>query len=256
MNSRIAFAACLLLVFFPIVSHGEVWNVGDDFSGTQNPNGVWSYGWRETPEQPLTLFTDNIPYNGCDLWWWSDGQMNPGVMYNFHDFPYHCIATYDYAPHTAYFHAGPTQTTVVRWTAPVAMMVQLAAHFAMADYGSDIVRVYANGTELFSATLSSLGQTADYTTSVTVQSGDVIECAVVPISYYYDTTELNFTLETIGPSTGACCFASGVCLVGTLADCTAAGGTYMGDELPCDPNPCGGTPVVNTTWGQVKSSFR
>jgi hypothetical protein len=217
MNTRIAFAACLLLAVFPIVSNGEVWNLGDDFSATQNPNGLWSFGWREAPEQPLTLFTVNSPPppHVCDLWWWWDGQMNPGVWDNFHDYPYHCISTYDYPPHTTYFHPGPTQHSVVRWTAPQDMTVQVDAHFVMWDLGSDIVRVYANGTELFSATLSKLWQTADYATSLTVQSGDVIECAVVPISYYYDTTQLNFTVKTAGP-----------------------------------------TPVGNTTWGQMKSRFR
>ena len=55
---------------------------------------------------------------------------------------------------------------------------------------------------------------------------------------------------------GACCFSSGACLEGTQADCVAAGGTYMGDGVLCDPYPCGSTPVENTTWSQVKSRFR
>jgi hypothetical protein len=256
MNTRIAFAACLILVLFPIVSHGEVWNLTDDFSGTQNPNGAWSYGSRATPEEPLTLFTCNTPLGGCDIWWWWDCHRNPGVWDNFHDYPVHCLSTYDYQPHTTYFHPDSTKQTVIRWTAPQDMTVQLAAHFVICDYGSDIVRVYANGTELFSATISSLWQTTDYATSRTVQSGDVIECAVAPISWYYSTTQLDFTLETAGPPTGACCFPSGDCLVGTQADCEGAGGRYAGDGVACDPDPCGSTPVENTTWGEVKSRFR
>jgi hypothetical protein len=136
------------------------------------------------------------------------------------------------------------------------MTVELAAHFAMSDFGTDTVRVYANGTELFSATLSYLGQTADYAASLTVQSGDVVECAVLPISYYYGTTQLNFTLQTAGPPTGACCFPSGVCLLGSEADCVTAGGAYTGDGTSCDPNPCQPTPVQSTTWGRIKAGYR
>jgi hypothetical protein len=259
MKMRIAGVVCTFLLLCPVLTHGEVWSLGDDFSGTQNPNGVWSFGWRDTPEQPLTLFTDNSPLNDCDLWWWWDGQMNLGVWHNFHDYPYHCTSIYDYPPHTTYFHPGPTQQSVVRWTAPQDMTVQLAAHFALWDFGfggTEIVRVYANGTELFSTTLSDLVLTADYATSRTVRSGDVIECAVDPISYYYDTTQLTFTVETAGPPTGACCFPSGVCLLGSEADCVTAGGAYTGDGTSCDPNPCESTPVKSTTWGEAKSLFR
>jgi len=38
--------------------------------------------------------------------------------------------------------------------------------------------------------------------------------------------------------TGACCFADGSCATMEQADCEAAGGQYVGDDAPCDPNPC------------------
>jgi hypothetical protein len=56
--------------------------------------------------------------------------------------------------------------------------------------------------------------------------------------------------------TGACCFPSGACLEGTAADCEGAGGSYMGDGVPCDPDPCGATPVESPTWGRMKAFFR
>jgi hypothetical protein len=55
---------------------------------------------------------------------------------------------------------------------------------------------------------------------------------------------------------GACCLPSGNCTVGTQEECVAAGGTYVGDGVLCDPYPCDSTPVENTTWSQVKSRFR
>lgn len=38
--------------------------------------------------------------------------------------------------------------------------------------------------------------------------------------------------------TGACCFHDGHCEVLTENDCVAQGGTYQGNNSPCDPNPC------------------
>jgi hypothetical protein len=55
---------------------------------------------------------------------------------------------------------------------------------------------------------------------------------------------------------GACCFPSGDCLQGTADDCEGAGGSYMGDETPCDPNPCEPTLVQSTTWGRIKVGYR
>jgi hypothetical protein len=61
---------------------------------------------------------------------------------------------------------------------------------------------------------------------------------------------------SISPPTGACCFPTLYCLQLTQADCLGAGGTYMGDEARCNPDPCGSTPVKNTSWGEVKSLFQ
>ncbi|MCP3904189.1 MAG: DNRLRE domain-containing protein [Planctomycetes bacterium] len=38
--------------------------------------------------------------------------------------------------------------------------------------------------------------------------------------------------------TGACCFDDGHCEPQTQADCLALGETYIGDDVPCTPNPC------------------
>ena len=40
-----------------------------------------------------------------------------------------------------------------------------------------------------------------------------------------------------GPDTGACCI-DGECSLLTETECIAAGGSYQGDNVPCDPNPC------------------
>jgi hypothetical protein len=41
------------------------------------------------------------------------------------------------------------------------------------------------------------------------------------------------------PVTGACCLTSGQCVLLTMADCAANGGTYHGDYVACTPGLCG-----------------
>jgi len=44
--------------------------------------------------------------------------------------------------------------------------------------------------------------------------------------------------------TGACCFADGHCEIKYQDGCTQAGGTYLGDDIACEPNPCPQPPVA------------
>jgi len=57
------------------------------------------------------------------------------------------------------------------------------------------------------------------------------------------------------PPVGACCFPTGLCQILTQEMCLAQGGQfYVG--VPCEPDPCHGTPVERTTWGKIKNSYR
>ncbi len=39
---------------------------------------------------------------------------------------------------------------------------------------------------------------------------------------------------------GACCNEDSTCNIRTELECIGLGGTYLGNGVPCDPNPCGG----------------
>lgn len=45
---------------------------------------------------------------------------------------------------------------------------------------------------------------------------------------------------------GACCLPGGGCIEATIEECALEGGTYLGDNLPCDPNPCPGACCTET----------
>jgi hypothetical protein len=59
-----------------------------------------------------------------------------------------------------------------------------------------------------------------------------------------------------GDPEGACCFDGGSCAITTEADCETAGGVYQGADTVCDPNPCGPTPTVERSWGEIKNQHR
>jgi len=61
-----------------------------------------------------------------------------------------------------------------------------------------------------------------------------------------------------GPAypTGACCLPDGSCLVANRLQCLAESGNYLGDGIPCVPDPCQANPVQVTRWGRIKEMFR
>jgi hypothetical protein len=57
------------------------------------------------------------------------------------------------------------------------------------------------------------------------------------------------------PIWGACC-VDATCILMTEEDCLDAQGTFAGDYVLCDPDPCAATPVRESTWGRIKNLYR
>ena len=55
---------------------------------------------------------------------------------------------------------------------------------------------------------------------------------------------------------GACCLPSGACHRITSEHCTAQSGSWLGEGVDCEPNPCESSPIERTTWGRIKQSYR
>jgi hypothetical protein len=76
---------------------------------------------------------------------------------------------------------------------------------------------------------------------------DTVVCGNTPdqISGEWTDNGGNFVSDTCsGDPTGACCVDTS-CSIETSADCSAAGGTYLGDGSSCSGDPCS---AGNTTW--------
>ncbi len=200
-----AFLTCLWLVLIPFACRAETWNVGDDFSPLANPGGAWSYGWRSNPETPMVLYTEHSDhtYWGCELdtWYYDLYEWVPAVMHNAQADTLVCgpFGVVTVPPNGVTFHPGPDQQSVIRWTSPYSMTVAIHVLFAAADHGSSQVHVYHDGTELFTAGVSGVGDTVEFTGTLELEPGNTVDCAVTPISFYFDTVLVDMTLQGSPP---------------------------------------------------------
>jgi len=65
---------------------------------------------------------------------------------------------------------------------------------------------------------------------------------------------LDYSIQCATPQ--ACCFTDGSCQFLLPGDCQQQGGSPYGAGTDCDPNPCPQVPSHNSTWGQIKGSYR
>ncbi|MCA9726365.1 MAG: hypothetical protein KC729_01700 [Candidatus Eisenbacteria bacterium] len=56
--------------------------------------------------------------------------------------------------------------------------------------------------------------------------------------------------------TGACCLPDFTCIEIDAAGCADRGGDYQGDGVACTPDLCTPVPVINGSWGALKSNYR
>ncbi len=259
MSARTVLGFSLLLILCATGARSATWDVYDDFSSVQNPNGPWAFGWRSSPADPFVAYTDTTilswctPDPGVDCWNYRWNPLSLIVSRNDRDQLWSCNGC-DVPPRTFWFHPGPTQQCVVRWVAPQSGPVEVAAHFRAfdADGGSSVVRVYHGGGELWSAVLDGYGATADCSLAVPCVAGDAVDVAIDAITFYNDSVALELRVALLG----ACCLPGGECQVDTEWDCAQAEGEYAGDGVSCVPNPCEPTLSEAASWGRIKSTFR
>jgi ELWxxDGT repeat protein len=177
-----------------------------DFSATDNPNGVWSYGWSPTLTSPFQRYAQAGPNNEnpppaniLDTWNAGTGGQHsyPSVLHNGTSNPITSNA-FTYLPGQLGLHPGPNgEYSVVRWTAPRAGSVSLGAVFSGLDFGgptSTDVHVRHNGAALFDGAVNAFGAGPSFDTTVVVAAGDTIDFAVGYGSnqnYHSDTTGLD-----------------------------------------------------------------
>ena len=110
------------------------WDLTADFSKTNNPAGVWSYGWEASVGAPFTLFDAKRVERGTDTVWYETVLYPAEIDHSAHLWKNETGANFGEVPDGwVSLHPGPfsgVQPAVARWTSPVSGIVSLSGMFA------------------------------------------------------------------------------------------------------------------------------
>jgi hypothetical protein len=206
-------------------ARGQTWDAFADFA-CSNPNGAWSYGFRQiswgTSFYPMT----SCGSFGCPITSWIEpavAAMSIGRA------PSGSSACHTWAAPAGVVlaHPGPgSEHAVLRWTAPAPAQVSVNVMFMGIDYAyptSTSCELMHNGSPLWGVSVNSYGVAYPHAETVVVAAGDTIEAVIGNLGNYTgDATALTLTIvATPCPgasvaSIGAGCGPTGPQLSSTL----------------------------------------
>lgn len=164
------------------VTEAVTYNARQDFSETENPNGVWSYGYCYSLGGSMIVYPDYLPdYSGESTW--RDDNLN-----DTHDIPNASEREVTFwgfvlGPNDLIIHPGPDgEYSMIRWTAPADGTINLDAGFAGAHGNDTVVFLYHNATKLFEEVLPGYAVATPYNNQFEVLQGDNIDFAVGVVS--------------------------------------------------------------------------
>jgi hypothetical protein len=172
-------------------------NPAAEFSASQNPNGVWSYGASDTLAGPITLHQRVEDNDGAKIWVPSGGG---GVIgYNPTDRDAHTASTVTLRPGDLALHPGPDgQFAHVVFRAPAAGTYAVSGSFGGVDIlgTTTDVHVRVNGSDAFTGDVNGpRGTVVPFSIAARpLKAGDTVDFAVgfgADRSYGCDTTLLD-----------------------------------------------------------------
>lgn len=200
-----AVCCCGLVGLVSAARAAQTSDVAADFSSTDNPNGVWRYGWSSALGTPFVLSTDHAVREGVDTWRGdlaADG--NPGAYHNATGSTILLSGTGSIGPGQFALHPGPNgEYAIARYVAPEAGSASIASSFTGEDiFGTTTdVHVLLNGTSVFDASISGFGPSSavPFASLFDVSPGDTIDFAVGfgNGNFNNDTTGLAATIALV-----------------------------------------------------------
>lgn len=207
-KSKMMLIATAILGFAASPSLAITFDAAADFSVTNNPNGVWQYGWSSTLGSDFNLYTSAGIDAGLNFWRYPPITYlgAPAVWHNGTGSLIENGTVSTQAGQMA-FHPGPNgQYSIVRWTAPETGNYSLATAFAGADFVGPTttdVHVLHNSTSLFNDFVNGFGTPSakSFASTLSVVAGDTIDFAVGfgNGNFYFDSTSLAATISTATP---------------------------------------------------------
>lgn len=184
-------AIAALLPFAAASDAATTYNALSDFSTTENPNGVWTFG-RSTANNggTFTAYPDFV-VDGVYSVWRDNSHLSEGA-------PSVWLRTDQGALN---FHPGPggafDEFSIIRFTAPAAGNYTYTANFLSVDSGTKNVWVFHNADQLHADTISGAGASSDFG-SLTLAPGDTVDIVVGPAGgYQNDATGISFVVEAV-----------------------------------------------------------
>ncbi|MGK7941148.1 MAG: PEP-CTERM sorting domain-containing protein [Crocosphaera sp.] len=183
------------------------YNAGLDFSPTENPNGVWSYGNSNSLSNISAFTLYNVITEG-DVTRWGDG----GVTAVYGNVTDENVITFFqgqvnvvYEPDEIYLHPSTANNqgyAVVRWTSPYSSDYSINTLFQTKDQvafstPSVDVFVYFNGSQLYGDSLLGILDSGSFNTDLLLEEGDILDFIVGSLNDPFDdTTGLELSITT------------------------------------------------------------
>jgi hypothetical protein len=206
--AKVSVAALVCIIGMQVAHAGLVYDLADDFSATNNPNGRWQYGWEATLgstfhqyEYHLAHFPD-YPFTPIDIWAASSYRL-PSLFRNPSVNP---ASVYDFTlqPYQAAFHPGYGQNdqySIYRWIAPSAGAFSIDADWVgLGTYSITDVHVLLNGASVFAGAVNGRGDTDSFSTTQMLAAGAILDFAVgrgTDNDYSGDTTGIDVTIRNV-----------------------------------------------------------
>jgi hypothetical protein len=185
-----------------------VYDAAADFSPSNNPNGVWSYGVSTTLGGSMSLYTSASDLSGMDFWNNSGVTWDPPwVGHNGTGSPIN-FSSVTVGPGQLGFHPGANgEISIVRFTAPAAGQYALSSSFSGLDHVGPTttgVHVLLNGASIFDGAVNGFGPGSgpSFATTLTLAAGNTVDFAVdfgTDGTYNFDSTGLSAKLRALSP---------------------------------------------------------
>lgn len=174
-------ATLMLLLIATSPLYATSWDVTNDFSKDDNPNGVWSYGLKPSLTGTFELIAHNANLDG----WMGEGGANLWKNYD-------SYTKTGVNPGEVSLHPGASgEYAVARWTSPVAGTINIDGKFGAGDSGVMSYFIYENGDSIF--VIHGTYADGPFSLTATVSQGTIIDF-MVGEGYGYGNTPLHATI--------------------------------------------------------------
>lgn len=186
----------LVLAVFGALSaaFGQTYDAYQGYSGTQNPNGVWTYGWSTALGGALTVYPNSFVSEGATNW--SDYSIESSGDPNVVGVPADDVGK-DVPADTMAFSPGPeNQFSSCRFTAPAAGVYNIQASFTALGTGAPHVYILHNGASLDDQLLTQGVLWSGSASSVSLAQGDTVDVVIgVGLDGFFASDETTFTFD-------------------------------------------------------------